>query len=197
MTLEEFIDLFDKDRSIVLLEGKRNVLEEDQVKLTALGELLASKTMKMIFRSGNAEGADHFFSMGVASIDNKRLQVITPYDGHRQKNNYAYETFSLDKVDLAAETDVVYQSKNNKKAGRLIDQYVSGERNRVSVKAAYILRDTIKVIGTDQIRPASFGIFYDDLKNPGRGGTGHTMNVCDQNNIPVIDQRVWFHWLNK
>ncbi len=135
MRLEQFIKEYDKESSIVLLEGKRNVLPEDETKLTALGELLASRTAKMIFRSGNAEGADHFFSLGVTSIDNKRLQVITPYDGHRQKNNYAYATFSLDKVDLAAETDVVYQSKNNKRAERLIDQYVSGERNRFSVKS--------------------------------------------------------------
>lgn len=33
MTLDEFIAQFDKENAIVLLEGKRNVKEEDQKKL--------------------------------------------------------------------------------------------------------------------------------------------------------------------
>jgi len=52
-----------------------------------------------------------------------------------------------------------------------------------------ILRDTIKAIGTDKIRPTTFGIFYDDLEKPKTGGTGHTMIICEQNNIPIIDQK--------
>jgi len=197
MTLKDFINQFDKVNSIVLLEGKRNVLNQDKEMLIALGRLLASKTNKMKFRSGNAEGADQFFSDGVTSIDNKRLQVITPYSGHRQKSNQAYETFSLDDIDIATKTDVINLSKTNKKTVKLIDQFVSGNKNRFSIKAAYIIRDTIKAIGTDQIIPATFGIFYDDLDNPMSGGTGHTMNVCKQNNIPVIDQRTWFNWLSE
>ena len=161
MTLKEFINRFDKDNSIVLLEGKRDVLEADKEKLTALGKLLASKTSKMTFRSGNAKGADQLFSDGVTSIDNKRLQHITPYSGHRQKNNHACETISLDDINLAAEQEVVNQSRGNKKTEKLIDQYVSGDKNRYSIKAAYIIRDTLKVIGTDKIKPATFGIFYE------------------------------------
>ncbi len=49
----------------------------------------------------------------------------------------------------------------------------------------------MKVIGTAAIKPATFGIFYDNLINPITGGTGHTMKVCEQNNISVIDQNVW------
>ena len=63
------------------------------------------------------------------------------------------------------------------------------------LKAAYIIRDTIKAIGTNEIKPATIAIFYDDLKNPGKGGTGHTMSVCKLNNIPTIDQKLWFNWL--
>ncbi|MDD3035970.1 MAG: hypothetical protein PHO93_03555 [Candidatus Saccharimonadaceae bacterium] len=37
------------------------------------------------------------------------------------------------------------------------------------------------------IRPATFANFYDVLNNPSSGGMGHNMNVCSQNNIPVID----------
>lgn len=195
MTLNEFIEQFDHDDAIVLLEGKRNVLDEDKEKLKALGKLLASNTTKMKFRSGNADGSDQFFSDGVAEVDHKRLQVITPYDGHRKKTNHAYETISLDDLNIAEEEEVVYQSKGNKKMEKLIDQFVSGDKNRFSIKAAYILRDTIKAIGTDKIKPTTFGIFYDDLEKPKTGGTGHTMIICEQNNIPIIDQRIWFNWL--
>jgi len=195
MTLNEFISKFDTENSIVLLEGKRNVLHEDQEKLFALGKLLATKTSKMIFRSGNAEGSDQFFSDGVASVDNKRLEVIVPYSGHRQKTNKAYNTISLDEINIAADREAVLQSKNNKKTEKLIDKFVAGDKNKFTIKAAYIIRDTIKAIGTDGVSPASFGIFYDDLENPMCGGTGHTMNVCEQNNIPIIDQRIWFSWL--
>lgn len=30
-----------------------------------------------------------------------------------------------------------------------------------------------------------------------KGGTGYTMDVCKQNNIPIIDQREWFNWLKE
>ncbi len=146
MTLKDFIKQFDKDNSIVLLEGKRNVLEADKENLISLGKLLTSNTSKMIFRSGNADGADYYFSVGVSTVDNSRLQVVTPYTGHRQKLNQAYNTISLDEINIVAEPEVVYQSKSNKKTERLIDQYISGARDRYSIKAAYIIRDTIKAI---------------------------------------------------
>ena len=195
MTLNEFIEQFDKEGSIILLEGKRKVLAEDAEKLTALGKILATSTTKMIFRSGNAEGADDYFSHGVSEINYLRLQVITPYNGHRERYNKAYKTISMEDIDLAAEPEVVSQSKNNKKTKKLIDHYASGNIDRFTIKAAYIIRDTVKAIGTQRIQPATFGIFYDDLENEETGGTGHTMNVCKQNNIPFINQKTWFTWL--
>jgi hypothetical protein len=195
MTLREFIDTYDREGVIVLLEGKRNVKEADQPKLKALGTLLASNTFHMTFRSGNAEGADQLFSEGVVMVDHTRLQVIVPYTGHRQKTNYAHETISLSDINVAADTELVYHSKSNKKTEKLIDQFIAGDRNRNAIKAAYIIRDTIKAIGTDKVKPATFGIFYDDLENPETGGTGHTMHVCRENNIPIIDQRIWLTWL--
>lgn len=195
MTIDDFISKYDNENSIVLLEGKRNVLDADKEKLFALGKLLASKSSKMTFRSGNAEGADQYFSEGVASIDFKRLQVITPYTGHRQKTNKSYDTIALDQVDLLSNPQVIYHSKSNKKTENLIDRFVLGENNRYTIKAAYIIRDTIKVLGADNIKPATFAIFYDDLNNPGKGGTGHTMNVCAINEVPFCDQRDWFKWV--
>ncbi len=197
MTLKAFLKKYDVAESIVLLEGKRNVSEADKEKLIAIGNLLATKSKKMIFRSGNAPGSDQLFSDGVSAVDNKKLQVITPYVGHRQKTNNAHETFALDNIEIMAEPDVVYQSKSNKKTEPLIDQYVAGIVNRNTIKAAYIIRDTIKAIGTAEIKPATFGIFYDDLAKPMTGGTGHTMQVCEQNNIPIINQTIWFKWLTE
>lgn len=195
MTFDDFIEKFDTDNSIVLLEGKRVVEKTDEEKLFSLGRLLATRTKKMLFRSGNASGSDQFFSLGVASVDKERLQVVTPYTGHRKKTNQAYETISLDDINLVEEPEVVYQSRNNKKTEKLIDRYVSGDRDQFSIKAAYVIRDTVKAIGTKNIKPATFGIFYDDLQKPSTGGTGHTMKICEQNNIPIIDQNVWFNWL--
>ncbi len=111
MTLKKFIKQYDKEASIVLLEGKRNVKDTDKEKLTALANLLTINTKKILFRSGNADGADHYFSLGVTSVDSSRLQVITPYTGHRKKTNQAYETIPLDEINLAEEPEIVYQAK--------------------------------------------------------------------------------------
>jgi hypothetical protein len=197
MTLKDFIKLYDKEEVSILLVGKRKVLEADLEKLTALGSLLASSTKKMKFRSGNAEGSDQLFSNGVALVDCQKLQVITPYAGHRKQSNQAYETISLDEINIATEAEVLYHSRSNKKTEKLVDKFIAGDKNRYTIKAAYIIRDTIMVIGTEKIKPASFGIFYDDLDQPKKGGTGHTMQVCEANNIPVVDQTVWFNWLTE
>lgn len=197
MTLQEFISKYDNENSVILLEGKRNVLDSDKEKLLALGKLLASKSSKMTFRSGNAEGADQYFSEGVAMVDYKRLQVITPYTNHRQKTNKSYDTISLDEVNLLSNPEVIYHSKSNKKTENLIDKYITGEKNRFTIKAAYIIRDTIKVMGADDIMPATFALFYDDLISPRTGGTGHTMNVCSQMYVPFVDQKEWFGWVEE
>ena len=197
MTLNDFIKTYDVPGAVILLEGKRNVLEEDKEKLRNLGKILTLKTQYILFRSGNADGSDYYFSQGVSAIDSMRLQVITPYTSHRKKYNVAGDTVSLDDINMLNEPEAVYQSKMNKKTNKLVDQYVSGDRNRYSIKAAYIIRDTIKVLGTDSIPPATFGIFYDDLEKPKSGGTGHTMNVCEKNNIELISQDVWFDWLKE
>ncbi|MEZ4915354.1 MAG: hypothetical protein R2836_00015 [Chitinophagales bacterium] len=195
MTFEEFIDKYDKEDTIILLEGKRNVIEEDKLKLVSLGKLLALKTKKMKFRSGNASGADFLFFSGISALENERLQVITPYKNHRRKQNNAIKTISIDEINLISEEQVVYQSKNNNKTKNLIDKYVAGNHNQYTIKAAYIIRDTIKAIGTKKIPPTTFAIFYDDLQNPNQGGTGHTIEICKLNKIPFINQTVWFNWI--
>ncbi|SHG68668.1 hypothetical protein SAMN05444483_12217 [Salegentibacter echinorum] len=79
---------------------------------------------------------------------------------------------------------------------KLIDKYVAGENNRYVIKAAYILRDTVKVLGTNSgVPPISFAFFYDDLDKPKTGGTGHTINVCERNDVPFLTQQEWMNWL--
>ncbi len=62
------------------------------------------------------------------------------------------------------------------------------------LKVLAIFEKKTEAILTDDIKPATFGILYDDLENPMKGGTGHTMHVCEQNRIPIIDQRTWLKW---
>lgn len=196
MTLAEFCAQYDQVNTIILLEGKRNVLESDKEKLVLFGKLLALNLSNAKFRSGNADGADFYFSQGVLQVAPERLQVITPYDNHRQKANNAYETISLDQIDLMNEPEVVYQSKNNKKTKSLIDKYVAGAKDRFSIKAAYIIRDTVKVKGTNSgIPPVNFAFFYDDEENPKVGGTGHTMEICDINKVQYLTQTDWGKWI--
>lgn len=163
MTLAEFTTQFNSKNTIILLEGKRNVLESDKEKLIQLGNLLATHLPLPTFRSGNADGADFYFSQGVLQVAPERLQVITPYENHRQKQNNAYETISIDQIDLLNEPELVHPSKNNKKKKALIDKYVGGAKDRFATKAAYIIRDNIKVTGTKSgIPPIDFAFFYDD-----------------------------------
>lgn len=195
MELEQFIALYDVPGSVVLLEGKREVREEDRAALVTVGRLLATKTKHLVFRSGNAQGSDALFSEGVASVSRDRLEVITPFDNHRQRTNLAATTHSLDSMNLAAEDGVVYHSKQHANTKHLVDKYVSGQRDRYAIKAAYILRDTVKVLGTADIPQATAGVFCDDLSNPNQGGTGHTMRVCRDHEVPVFTQEVWMKWL--
>lgn len=194
MNLTSFCELYSK--GIILLEGKRNVQEEDKIKLIEIGKLLAEKMPNATFRSGNADGSDYFFSQGVASVNPKQLQVVTPYTNHRKKYNLAETVYPLDTIDLIKEPDIVYHSKNHKGTKSLVEKYVDGDKNAYTIKGAYIIRDTIKVLGTNSgIKPITVALFYEDLQNPMQGGTGHTQRVCLESNIPLLNQEMYFSWL--
>jgi hypothetical protein len=93
------------------------------------------------------------------------------------------------------EPELITQSRLHAKTSGLIDPYLAGDRGALAIKAAYILRDTVKVMGTRALKPASCALFYDDLGKPRHGGTGHTMAVCERIGVPFLDQRVWMRWL--
>jgi len=195
MDFNRFIATYDYPSSIILFGGKREVPPSDERSITQLGYLLASSSKRMLFRSGNAGGADELFSKGVSAVSNTRLQVITPYDGHRAKANVAYDTISLDQVNIASEPDVIGYSLRNQSSKSGVKSYARGIRDKYAMKGAYIIRDTVMVIGANGIPKANFALFYDDLANPMTGGTGHTMDVCKVAGIPSIDQKVWLSWL--
>jgi hypothetical protein len=191
-----FLQTYDHPNSIILLEGKRLVVEEDRRLLTALGEMLCRTMKHATFRSGNAPGADELFANGVSKVDSSRMEVILPYSGHRKQANRGYDFHALDQLTLASEPEVTYETKSANRNKKLVDDFVDGISNSVTIKAAYLLRDTVKVIGTRSgIPKATFALFYDDLKNPGKGGTGHTMTVCRNNQVPFVNQEVWMRWL--
>lgn len=197
-SFSDFLHTNDHPGSVILLEGKRKVLPEDAPKLIKLGELLCRTMKHANFRSGNAPGADELFADGVSQVDASRMEVILPYSGHRKKAVRGYDTYALDEFTLAAEPEVTYQTKSASRHEKLVDEFVDGVSNSVTIKAAYLLRDTVKVIGTRSGIPrATFALFYDDLKNPGKGGTGHTMNVCRNNQVPFVNQEVWMKWLTQ
>ncbi len=182
---------------IILLEGKRTVLVQDQPLLIQLGAFLARSLPHATFRSGNAGGADEFFCRGVESVNPKQLQIITPALKHRLKSAFAHAEYrSITEINLAEEPEVVYQTQNPGNAG-LMKEYLEGRKNRASAKVPYLLRDTVKVIGSPQLgwEKANFAFFYDDLSKPGNGGTGHTMNICRHNDVPFCDQTEWMKWL--
>ena len=197
MKLNEFLQEFDKEGSVILLEGKVKVKEADIPKLIALGKLLTENSKFMRFRSGNAAGSDEYFSMGVAEVNPDRLEVVAPYSGHRKYNVLSKNIIALDELDMSKETKLIEQSSTRTKMTGLIKMYVDGDRRGFVMKAAYIIRDTLKVLGAREFLPATFGIFYDNLEKPISGGTGHTINMCRLNNIRDINQTVWFDWLEE
>lgn len=198
ITLEKLIKLIDRKEIIILLAGKRDVLLEDTQHLVALATLLAQRTEFTLFRSGNADGADSYFKEGVVSVDPERFQAIIPFDEHMKSVKdvaISYELISLDSINLAKEGNVLYESKRIKKSQGLVNSFLEGKD--VRKRGSYLIRDTLMVTGAPNhgISPASFGIFYDDLRNPKSGGTGHTMGVCDNQHVQYLDQRVWMNWL--
>ena len=53
-----------------------------------------------------------------------------------------------------------------------------------------------RTLGSDalDLAPADLALFYVDLANPNEGGTGHTIRVCPQRDIPVFYQDVFMAW---
>jgi len=195
MTLTEFRNLAVGDAPVVLVEGRRAIPEHDATKARAFASRLAREFVCLRFRSGNAEGSDEAFSAGVAEVDASRLQVIAPYASHRKKVRYADALYSspesLSTVQEAAITEATVTA--TPRNANVV--YKRTGSPKLAAKAAYLIRDTMKVVGySEEFGPPVCGLFYVDLSASEAGGTGHTIRVCRQQGIPVAFQDSWMHW---
>ena len=195
MTLSEFRNLVVGDAPVVLLEGRRAISEQDASLARGFANRLAREFVSLRFRSGNAEGSDEAFSAGVAEVDASRLQVIAPYASHRQKVRYADAVYSspesLSTVQEAAITEATVAA--TPRNANVV--YKRTGSPKLAAKAAYLIRDTMKVMGySEEFGPPICGLFYVDLSDPEAGGTGHTIRVCRQHGIPVAFQDSWMNW---
>jgi hypothetical protein len=199
MTFSDFNRLVsDQPHGVVLLEGRRSIPREDYEQATALARHLATRFPHLRFRSGNAEGSDEAFSEGVAQVDAARLQIVAPYETHRKTVRYSRALYdSPASMSKAQEDEVAYKTINaTPKNKGLIEK--RSARGRLAAKAAYLIRDTMKVIGhSDTFTRPLCALFYVKLDDPMEGGTGHTIRVCHQEGVPVAFQDSWKLWLQK
>jgi hypothetical protein len=186
-------------RPVILVEGTRDLPDADRPQLVSFAKRLAEFYPHTIFRTGNATGSDEAFAEGVRAIDPSRLQYVLPYAGHRKQGRDASSyTIALTELPIAAEERAAYVTKTSS------PEYVRIMDKRNSVpqlksKARYLIRDTLKVTGDDdsELAPANVGIFYVNAADPMKGGTGHTIRVCNKQDIPIATQDEWMRWAVK
>jgi len=199
MTFDEFSKLVgETPDGVVLLEGRRAISALEAARARALARHLAISFPRLMFRSGNAEGADQSFTEGIAAIDPSRLQIIAPYAGHRQKDRYAGATYdSPQSLTQVQEAEIVGKTAlATPKNVRLLEK--RGEKGPLGAKADYLIRDTMKVVGCGERFPKPvFALFYVDLDDPSAGGTGHTIRVCQQEGVPYVFQDAWRQWVEE
>ncbi len=198
MNLEILFEKIDHFKpKVILLEGKRDVLEHDKEKLFDTGRSLALNYPEVVFRSGNADGADYHFIQGVASVADSKIQIMTPYAGHKKMNLPSNaEIVSLCTIPADENSFFVVKAKAllSEYYGKQIETYLESlkiNKPRAN-KSSYLLRDTLKVCGYEKISKADFAVFYDDLKKPETGGTGFTMKVCKSMDVPFMTQKWLF-----
>ena len=187
------------DSPTVLLEGTRSLPNAEREELVRLAQLLARRYPAARFRTGNASGADEAFAEGVAVVDPTRLEYVLPTAGMRRKSRvpgaYAMSLRDVPEIRGVAQ----WTNRATPRNERLVDRYLDdGGRSRLSAKAAYLLRDTVKVVGSTTLAlpAATAGVFYANPSDPMKGGTGHTIRVCRDHGVPVVLADVWRGWLS-
>jgi len=196
----EFLECFlhearKRNRPVILLEGTRKVPDSEINRLHELAAFLASALPSAIFRSGNAQGSDSYFFKALATENPERLEYILPYPGVGKKRIYpGAKVFSLEDLNQEETAAVVERTlAASPDLESLIRLFFDRGRTNVTVKAMYLLRDTMKVLGGTSLslRPADFGFFFLNPEKPLSGGTGHTVRVCQQMKVPVYTQDEW------
>ena len=171
-------------------------------RLRRLAAWLCAEFPRAVFRSGNAEGADAVFAGAVAGCNPGRLELVLPNVGMgRARRPPGARCLSLDNLPESELEHVVNLTrKAGRDAGRLGEHYLkqrNGPSSAASSKAAYLLRDTLKVVGSEVLglAPTTMGIFFVNENQPNGGGTGHTVRVCELNGVPVATQWEWIEWI--
>lgn len=181
---------------VILLEGRRAIPADAADQARAVARRLATRFPSLRFRSGNAEGSDAAFSEGVAEVDASRLQIVAPYATHRRKFRYDDALYdSPESMSRVQEDEVAAATiKASPRSRSLIAQ--RGRDTAPGAKAAYLIRDTMKVLGHSDAFPRPLaGLFFIDPADPLAGGTGHTIRVCRDEGVPVVFQDDWTRWL--
>ncbi len=196
MTFSEFTLLISKTPDgFVLLEGRRRIPADVAVQAEALARALAVRFPRLRFRSGNATGTDEAFSNGIASTAPGRLHVVSPYSSHRKAQRVGGAMFtSPETLSFTQDTEMAFKTKlASPKSKGLIDK--RSQKGALAAKAAYLIRDTMKVTGCSADFPkAVCALFFVELNNPLAGGTGHTIRVCQQEGVPYAFQDSWLQW---
>ncbi|MCH8567700.1 MAG: hypothetical protein LAT67_05525 [Balneolales bacterium] len=199
MTKQQFKALIaDKYLPVVLLEGRRKVKEEDASSLTNFAEKLVNEFSSIMFRTGNADGSDTLFAKGVGAVDASRIQYVVPYENMKKANRVdGASVLSYDRVnDSEGENIQQLTAQQGKKMAQMVDYARRVPKGRIAAKAQYLLRDTLKVTGSDSagFEKPVVAFFYIDPADKYAGGTGHTIKVCEQLGVHVITQDVWMKW---
>jgi hypothetical protein len=183
--------------SIVLLEGRRSIPPDGIRQATALAQRLASEFPQLRFRSGNAAGTDETFSVSVAQVDPSRLQVVVPYPSHRKSARVLGASYtSLEELQPEEDALIVAKTLAATPAHKGLIA-MRGKKGALGAKAAYLLRDTMKVMGYSENFPRPVAAFFwIDPAEPHAGGTGHTIRVCRQEGVPCVFQDEWGSWYN-
>jgi hypothetical protein len=196
MTFSEFTLLVtDHPDGVVLLEGRRAIPHDAAMQAQGLASSLALRFPRLRFRSGNAEGSDEAFSRGIAAVDPGRLQVVAPYASHRKSVRYADAIYdSPASLSRLQEDEIAFKtSAASPKNKGLISK--RGRKGLLAAKAAYLIRDTMKVTGHSESFPKPIcALFYVSMDDPLAGGTGHTIRVCQQEGVPFAFQDSWAAW---
>ena len=190
-----------QDRPVILLEGTRKLPVQAHGQLQALTAWLCAEFSRAVFRSGNAEGTDAVFADAVAACDPARLELVLPHEGMGRKRRppgaRCVALKAMSDPDLTRVVAVTRQAGRD--AGRLGDYYLAhrnGPSSAATSKATYLLRDTLKVTGSEALglAPAALGIFFVNDADPTGGGTGHTIRVCEVLGVPLATQAEWGSW---
>jgi hypothetical protein len=197
MTLIEFSNIINNAKDpVILIEGRRSISSQAAASARMAASFLAGRFPQLKFRSGNASGSDEAFTAGVLEISPERLQIIAPYASHRKRQRHPlalYESPESLSTEALEHVKVMTVAASPGNKG-LVACYQRG--GKLGSQAACLIRDTMKVAGiAGKFDPPTAALFYIDPANPEAGGTGHTIRVCRNANVPVVFQDCWESWI--